>query len=109
MTTPGTEAPPPLPPVQPPTLAAQVGGARSVNLTNSTPTVALIFGLLGLFIFPPLGIVAIVLGIMTLRRPTTVGTQRTLAIAGIVTGIFSLVWGSLQLGIFFLTLSPVLG
>ena len=97
---PGSETPPPLPPTQQPypTLASQTGG-RSVNLTTSTPTMALVFGLLGIFIFPLLGIVGLVLGMMVLRRPTTVGTQRTLALGGIVTGIIALVWGGIQLAI----------
>ena len=96
--TPGSEAPPPLPPTQPPypTLASQTGG-RSVNLTSSTPTVALVFGLIGIFVFPLLGIIGIVLGFMVLRRPATVGTQRTLAIGGIATGIIALVRGAIEL------------
>ena len=92
---PGSEALPPLPPTQPPhpTLASQTAG-RSVNLTNSTPTMALVFGLIGLFVFAPLGAVGIWLGIVALRRPATIGTQRTLAVGGIVTGIIALVIGA---------------
>ena len=95
---PGSEVPPPLPPSQPPypTLQSQVG-ARSVNVSNSTPTIALVMGLLGIFIFPLLGVAGIWLGATALRRPTTVGTQRSLAIGGIVTSIVALGWGALQL------------
>jgi hypothetical protein len=94
----GAEAPPPLPPTQPPypTLASQTG-ARSVNVSNSTPTIALIFGLIGLFAFAPLGAAGIWLGIVALRRPTTVGTQRSIAIGGVITGIIALVWGAINL------------
>ena len=103
---PGAEAPPPLPPTQPPypTLASQTAG-RTVNLTSSSPVIALAFGLAGIVFFAPLGIVGIALGATVLRRPTTVGTQRTLAIGGIVTGIIALVWGGLQLLFFIIALS----
>ena len=98
---PGSEPLPPLPSTQPPnpypTLAGQVGGTRSVNMTNSSPTIALVFGILGIFILAPLGIVGIGLGIRALRKPGTVGVQRSLAIGGIVSGIVGLVWGAIQL------------
>jgi hypothetical protein len=102
---PGAEAMPPLPSNQPPQPTLQRLSGSSVNLTSSTPTIALVFGLLGIFIFPLLGIVGIVLGTMVLRRPGTIGTQRTLAIGGIVTGIVALVWGAIQ--VLFLVMSIV--
>ncbi len=90
----GPETPPPMPPTQPPspTLASQTGG-RTVNLTSSTPIIALVLGVVSMLFFSPLGIAAIWLGARVLPRPTTVGTQRTMAIAGIVTGILGLLWG----------------
>ena len=89
-----------MPPTQPPypTLASQTGG-RSLNLTNSTPMVSLIFGVIGLLFFAPLGIAAIWLGVRQLRRPEVLGTPRVMAVGGIVTGIIGLVWGGIQLAI----------
>ena len=100
-TTPGAEPLPPLPPTQAPypTLASQTSG-RSVNLTNSTPTLALVLGILGIFFFSPLGIAGIWLGARVLKRPETAGAQRSMAVGGIVTGIIALVWGGIQLAIF---------
>ena len=102
----GPETLPPMPPTQPPhpTLASQTGG-RSVNLTSSTPMVALVLGVIGILFFAPLGIAAIWLGATVLRRPTTVGNQRTMAIGGIVTGIIALVWGGIQLAFFIVAIA----
>ena len=97
----GAEAPPPLPPTQPPypTLATQTGG-RAANVASSSSAVAIVLGVAGILFFAPLGVAGIVLGITALRRPGTVGTQRTLALAAIVTGVIAVVWGGIQLAFF---------
>jgi hypothetical protein len=85
------------PPVGAPALQRVVGSGGSVNLTNSTAVLAFVFSMLGIFIFGPLAVVGIVLGIIAVRRPTTVGGQRAMAIAAIVAGFVALAIGAVQL------------
>jgi hypothetical protein len=103
---PGSEPAPAMPPTQPPypTLASQTAG-RTVNLTNSSSTIAIVMGVIGIAFFAPLGIAAIWLGAKALKRPETVGTQRTLAIVGILLGIVALVWGAIQVVIFIVAIA----
>ena len=55
-------------------------------------------------LFAPLGIAAILLGIRALRQPASVGTQRTLALGGIGTGVIALAWGGIQLALLIFTI-----
>jgi hypothetical protein len=90
-------SPQPPPTGSPVTLQSITGGARTVTATNATPLMSIIFGAVGIFFFPPLGIVAIIMAAITLRRPTSTKAERTMAIVGLLAGIVALVAGAAQL------------
>ena len=111
---PGIERPDPYtappPPAPYPTLQQVAGqnpsvAGRTVTLSNSTPVIAFIFGMLSIFVFGLLGIVGIALGVVALRKPETVGRVRGLAFGGIITGIVGLVIGAVQVIFFIVALT----
>lgn len=91
----------PLPPPPPPSYGApapaygapggfpaQPYGAPAASPTNGLAIAALVCGVLSLTCFPPLGLVAIGLGVAALSRAKKMnGSGRGLAIGGIVTGV----------------------
>lgn len=94
-------------PYAPPAAAARVGGpgTATASVGSTSAVVALVLGIVSIFVFAPLGLVAIIVAISALGRPTTIGTQRTLAIVGIITGAVGLAWGAIQFLFFIVTLS----
>jgi uncharacterized protein DUF2510 len=88
------------PPTGSPVMLQPLGGAVRATATNSTPLIALIFGIVGIFFFAPLGLVGIIMGATVLRRPGSTKAERSMAFIGIFAGIAALIWGAIQV-IFF--------
>jgi hypothetical protein len=99
-------APPP-PTGSPATLQGAPSGNRTITATNSTPVISLIFGLAGIFLFAPLGLVAIIMGAIVLRRPSSTKAERTMAIVGILAGIVGLIFGAIQVVFFVVSITGV--
>ena len=87
---------------------ATAGTSRKLLVGNSPALVALVFSGLSVFVFAPLGIVGIVLGIIALRKAEATGATRGMAIGAIVLGAVGLVLGIIQLVIWIAALAPVI-
>lgn len=108
---PWVSAPPaPAPPAAPAPLGApnpyappapQAARPAGTRVASNPGVVGLIFGALSLVVFPLLGVVAIVLGIVALRRPAASGSPRIMAIVAIVLGCLGILGGFVQLVFFF--------
>lgn len=82
--------------------APQAAAPAGTRVTSNPSVIGLIFGALSLVVFAPLGVVAIVLGIVALRRPDGVsGSPRVMAIVAIVLGGAGILGGFAQLVFFF--------
>jgi hypothetical protein len=71
--------------------------ATGVRAATNPAVPALILGGLGVVVWPPLGIIGLVLGILALRKP---GTNRTFAMLAIGLGAISVVIGIVQIVLF---------
>src|SRR4051812_43516747 len=67
---------PPPPTGSPVMLQSIMGGNRAVTATNSTPLISLIFGIVSIVFFAPLGLVAIIMGVIVLRRPMSTKAEK---------------------------------
>jgi hypothetical protein len=87
-----------------PTTPATTSAGR---VTSNRALVALIFGLLSIIVFAPLGIVGIVLGIMGRRKPGGTSSTRWMSTGAILLGSIGLVIGIVGLVISILSFAAI--
>ncbi len=125
-TTPGLPGYQAAPPVTPPAATTPAGpvplaapnpygqrtaaGGNNVGLVraaNNPALIGIVFSALSLFVFAPLGIVGIVMGIIGLRKPDIPKATRGIAIGAIALGALGLVIGIVELVVFIVGIASV--